>query len=226
MANKSVLLLSIGCVLAGLASQTPAQPGAAAAPQSSTPEGSSVATIDFSRIYLECAQARDLSEMMRLRENEAQTEVKDRQRVMDEKQAEIAAFRVGTPEYAARRKELVRLGIDSNVWIKMLEQDMEAQKFDWTRILYEQAQTTVAEICTERGFALVLQTREFRPEEMNGDVSIIRRFIQDRTVAYSRPGSDITDEVIRRLDAKYQAAGGKKLLSPPTAAPGPAASNP
>jgi Skp family chaperone for outer membrane proteins len=218
----------VAALLTGLAAQTWGQADGTAKPATASESAGydRIATIDFTRIYLECAQARDLSEMMRTREGEVQVEVRDRQRVMDEKQAAIGAFRVGTPDYEARRKELVRLGIESNVWIKMIEQDMEAQKFDWTRILFEQAQAIVDEICKERGLTLVLQTREFRPQEMNSDVATIRRFIQERTVAYARPTSDITQEVISRLDAKYQAAGGKKMLAPGGASTTPAAPKP
>lgn len=185
-----------------------------------------IATIDFSRIFLDCAQAKDLSELMRAREGEVQAEVRQRQKVIDEKQAALAAFRVGTPDYEAHRKELLRMSIDSNVWFKMFEQDMEVQKFEWTRVLYEQAQAAVAEISAERGLAFVLQTREYRPQEMNGDVAVLRRFIQDRAVGLARPGSDITNDVIARLDAKYQAAGGKKSLPPIAGVAAPAAGKP
>ena len=49
-------------------------------------------------------------------------------------------------------KDLVRLNIDANVWLKVTEQQVDQEKFDWTRIIYEQAVQVASDIAKERGY--------------------------------------------------------------------------
>ncbi len=44
----------------------------------------------------------------------------------------------------------------------------------------------------------------FDPEEAQGDVTTLRRMIQDQTVLHHIEQVDITDQVIERLDTAYQ----------------------
>ncbi len=178
-----------------------------------------VAVLDLVRIFDECAQIKALNEIIQKKTEEITKEANQRREVIETKQFELKqAFRPGTQDYNVRRKELMQLNIDANVWFKLTEEEVEQDRFHWTRVIYEQAVSAAAEVARERGFDVVLQRTEFRPLDpgVEQNVQVLRRMIQERQLVYHVPEVDITDTVIRRLDAAYQAAGGKKQLDPGT----------
>jgi Skp family chaperone for outer membrane proteins len=185
-------------------------------PASSAPaaDAGRVAVVDVVRIFNECAQIKDLNDKMKQDSDDFTKEANQRRKVIEDKQIALGAFTPGTSDYESRRKELIRLNIEANVWLKVTEQGLDQEKFDWTRIIYQQTVAAAGEVARERGIELVLQSSEFRPLEIEQSIQALRRVIQDRPVLYSAAQADITDAVIRRLDRNYQAAGGKKQLSP------------
>lgn len=173
-----------------------------------------VAVLDLVRIFNECAQIQDLNEMMKQQTEEAAKEAQQRRRVIEDKQSELSAFRPGTQDFVDRRKDLARLNIDANVWFKVTEQVMDQDKFDWTRVIYENVMKSTGEIARQRGFDVVLLRNEFKPDDIEQSVPALRRAIQERSVVWNVPEIDITDLVIRKLDQDYKAAGGAKTLGP------------
>lgn len=172
----------------------------------------SIAVLDLVRVYNECAQIKDLNEMIRTRTDEVTQEANQRKDIIENKSRELAAFEPGKADYETRRKDLLRLNVDANVWFKVQEEELEREKFEWTRIIYERSITAAGEIAREQGYDLVIQRVDFRPNDIEQTVQTLRRVLQDRTVIYNVPEIDITDIVIRRLDAQYNAGGGRKQL--------------
>ncbi|MCG8405390.1 MAG: OmpH family outer membrane protein [Phycisphaerales bacterium] len=169
-----------------------------------------VGVIDFVRIFNECAEIQDLNQRIRQEEAAIQAEVKKRKEKIAEKQIALSAFQPGTADYEQRRRELMRMNIEANVWFEMAQQDLEKQKFDWTRIIYEKSAKLAGNIAKERGYDILLQFKEFKPEVIEQTVAGIRRMIQDRAVIYAVPELDITDMVIRRLNEQYRTSGGNR----------------
>lgn len=180
--------------------------------------GHRVAVVDLVKIFNECAQIQDLNELMKQQTEDAAKEAQQRRKVIEDKQTELSAFRPGSPDFLARRKDLVRLNIDANVWLKVTEQQMDQDKFDWTKVIYEKTRQVVDQIARERGYDVVLLRSEFKPDDIEQSVQNLRRVIQERHVIFHVPEVDITQLVTSRLDADYKAAGGKKQLggAPPT----------
>jgi len=208
-----IVVLGIAFVTAiGVAQSTGQSDTADAAPPAIAGAGHPVAVLDLIRVFNECAQINDLNEMIRRKTEEITKEANQRREVIENKRIELTAFQPGKPDYEARRKDLTRLNIDANVWLKMAEEEIESERFHWTRIIYEQAERAAAKTAKERGYDAVLQRTEFKPFEIEQSVPALRRMIQERFVVYSVPEIDITDLVIRQLDAMYKAGDGKQRL--------------
>ena len=133
--------------------------GQAGPPGSADAASPHTAVIDLVRVFNECAQITDLNELIRRKESELQTEAEQRRKVIELKQVELGAFRPGTADFEARRNDLRRLNIDANVWLKISEQDLEREKFEWTRVIYENTIKATGKISQEMGFDLVLQSK-------------------------------------------------------------------
>ncbi|MBK8270804.1 MAG: OmpH family outer membrane protein [Planctomycetes bacterium] len=219
MTRKNTQILVVLCVIAAFATLSTQSRGQGE-PPASTPAAASpsccVAIVDFVRVFNECTQIKDLNDVLRKQEVDVQTEAKQRQKVIEDKQIELSAFQPGTPDYQQRRKDLIRLGTEANIWLKVCEQDLEAQKFDWTKVVYQDATKVVGELATERGYQVVLQYKPFSPDDTDQTLAAVRRMIQERAVVHADPSIDITNEVINRLNKAYLAKGGKKQLMPAT----------
>lgn len=214
----TILLCIMAVLIYGLtASVGQSQPSTAA---SGGREGG-IAVLDLVRVFNECEQIKDLNEMIRKKTEEVSQEAAQRKKVIEDKQVELSAFQPGKSDHEARRKDLVRLNIEANVWLKATEEEVETQKFEWTRIIYEKSVKAAADLAQQRGIAAVIQRVDFKPDEIESNVQALRRMIQQRTVIYHAPDLDLTDEVIRRLDTEYKTAGGKKQLAPPSQPPSP-----
>jgi len=228
MNRNSIWVLCWGILLGGVAlgalsfdNPVWAQPSAAGGASAVGP-GARIAVVDFVRIFDECAQIKDLNDLILQKQEAIKAEAEQRRDVIESKQAEFAALQVGSLDYETRRKDLMRLRMEANVWLQMSEQDLDKQKFDWTRIIYEDALKAAADVARENGYDVILQKKEFDGSNIEPTVANIRRIIQDRSVVYSAPEVDVTTSVIRRLNASYKAQGGKAQLSPAgTATPTP-----
>jgi Skp family chaperone for outer membrane proteins len=220
--STAIALFCITAVLAwGLAqstgqTSTTDPPSASLSPRAAA---SSLAVLDLVRVFAECDQIKDLNELIRRKSESVAAEAAQRKKVIDDKREQLTAFQSGTPDYDARRKELMRLNIEANVWLKTSEDEVETQKFEWTRVIYEKAVKGATDLAQQRGIEAVIQRVEFKPDEIESNVQALRRMIQERTVIYNAPELDITDDVIRRLNAEYKAAGGKIQLIPTTSQP-------
>lgn len=171
-----------------------------------------MAVVDLVRIFNECAQILDLNEMIRQKNEDYSKEANQRRRTIEDKQTELSAFKPGNPDFETRKKNLIRMNIEANVWLKVAEQEVEQLKFDWTRVVYEKAMQAVTEISKERSFDLVLQKTEFKPFDIEQNIQTLRRLIQDRTVLHNSADLDISDMVIQRMNNAYKSSGGKTTL--------------
>ena len=173
-----------------------------------------VAVLDLVRVFNEAAQILDLNDEIRKSNDDYTKEATQRRKVIEEKQLELSAFKPGSPDYEARRKNLIHMNIDANVWLKVSEQEIEQRRFDWTRVVYEKAVQAAGEIAKQRGYDLVIQKFDFKPDIIaDQNLQGIQRLIRERTVVYNIPEIDITDTVIQKMNATYKAEGGKATLS-------------
>lgn len=208
LTSIGILLAVVVCGL--LVTQSLGQPGGTAATKAASP----IAVVDLVRIFNECAQIKDLNEVIRQKRDDITREGNQRKEVIEGKQTALSAFQPGKADYETRRRELLRLNTDANVWFKLMEDEVDRDMFHWTRVIYEQTMEIAGQVARESGYAVVLHRSEFKPFEIEQSVQTLRRFIQDRSVVYNIPDVDITDIVVRRMDAAYAAGGGRKQLLP------------
>ncbi len=205
---RSLVLLAAGAALALGVARTVGEP-------TGTPPAASckAGVVDLVRIFNETSQILDLNDLINQKKEEYSKEGKQRQKIIEDKQLELTAFKPGSTDYETRRKNLVRLSMEANVWLKVAEQEMEQMRFDWTKVVYERATAAACEIAKERGYEMVMQKTEWKPFEIEQNLQTLRRVIQDRSVLCWSADCDISDIVVQRMNAAYKAAGGKATLS-------------
>ena len=173
-----------------------------------------VAVIDVVRVFNEFRQTQDLNEEFEKRRRQVQDELEARDVTLDTKAEELEAFHPDSADYNKRRRELQRLRIDRENYMRFAEVEVRELFRDWTRRTYEQICQTAAEVARERGFEVVLAREEL--EEGLPDAAALKQQIRSRKVIFFNPENDITDPVLERLNRLYEHKAKRPELGPLT----------
>ena len=117
----------------------------------------------------------------------------------------------GTDDFRARRKELAMLEAEMQYFMESEGKRIEAGLARSLRSIFDDIHSVVQTVAKEKGFDVVLAVDEL-PAEIPDSPNALRQQIMLQKVMYWNPRIDMTDEVVSRLNAKYQAAGGKNSL--------------
>ncbi|MFQ5425364.1 MAG: OmpH family outer membrane protein [Phycisphaerae bacterium] len=217
--NRKALVVFVICI--ALAAVIPVTRTAGqAAPAASTGGGNRTAVIDIVRVFNESLQIRDLNERMRRQTGEYSTEAKQRQAALADAQSRLGAFKPGTKEYDNLRKEMIRMNVEFRAWADVTEADLEQQRFEWTRIVYEKTMQAAEQVAKAQGYDVVVQQTTFDASEMpEQSVQALRMAIQRRIVIYRTDEVDITNQVLARMDADYRSAGRPQQTAPSKTGP-------
>ena len=113
-------------------------------------------------------------------------------------------FKPGTAEFDQRQQELAQLE-----WELKYYQEMEGAKLERSlaaslRQIFADIQRTVGQVAQERGCDVVLAADEL-PSDTPDTTNMARQQILLQKVLYWSPRVDLTQEVVARLNAQYQA---------------------
>jgi len=109
----------------------------------------------------------------------------------------------GTEAYAARQKEVAMQEAELQWFVESQSQAVEQGLADSLRQIYDDIRRVVGEVALERGIDVVLASDQL-PPQTSGPPNQVRQQILLQKVVYWSPRVDITDEVVARLNARYQ----------------------
>ncbi len=179
-------------------------PSSAGAPSTSAAHGGgrgSTAVIDIVKVFNDFQQTMDLNAQFDQRRKEVQLEVDTRDGELNQRMRELEAFHPDSPEYGQRRREVLKLQIDRDNYLRLAEADVRDQFKLWTERTYVMICETAAKVAQERGFDMVMTT-----EALDSDVpdaNALKQQIRLRHVIYANPAVDITQDVLARLNRDY-----------------------
>lgn len=117
----------------------------------------------------------------------------------------------GTDAFRARQKELAVAEVELR-WFEETEgQKVEQGLARSLRMIYGDIQTVVAEVAKDKDLDIVVASDQI-PDEVPNSPTQVRQHILLQKVIYWSPRADITDEVVARLNSKYNAQ--KKVAQP------------
>jgi Skp family chaperone for outer membrane proteins len=176
-----------------------------------------VAVVNIPRVSENYDKTRDLEdqfEQKRVVLNQQRQELNGK--IERTKQSLKVELKPGTPEFAARRKELAMLEAEMQWFVDSEGQKIEAGMGAALLGIYDDIQKVVYEIAQERGIDLVLAADQL-PAEPPQSPNQVRQQIALQKVVFWSANVDLSNEVIVRLNEKYKAAGGKAGLAAPPA---------
>jgi Skp family chaperone for outer membrane proteins len=133
-------------------------------------------------------------------------------------------FKPESQQYQDKNQELMRAAIEFEAWGRLNQADIQREKKQQMKFLFDKIEQAVGEVAKQRGLDLVVADQRGdipNLEQMNEDQ--LRQALNLRIVLYSSSKVDITNDVIAYMDKNYKApaAGGTTGTAPaPAATPG------
>ena len=160
--------------------------GAMSAPQAATasvPEIRKIALVDMQKVLNETKQGKKARTKLE-KSSEAKSKKLEQKRATLEQEMAQLEGKTGAA-LASAQEDLQRKYMELQQMYMQLQQDLAMQEGELLEQIYKNSQGIVTSLAKEYGVDLVL--------------------IRDQTtVLYAKGGLDITDELVKRYDAKYQ----------------------
>lgn len=133
-------------------------------------------------------------------------------------------FKPESQQYQDKNQELMRAAIEFETWGRLNQADIQREKKQQMKYLFDKIEGAVGEVAKQRGLDLVVADQRGdipNLDQLNEDQ--LRSALNQRIVLYSGSKVDITNDVIALMDKNYKApaaAGSTGAAPAPTPAPG------
>jgi Skp family chaperone for outer membrane proteins len=161
-----------------------------------------VACLDVVRIFTEYERQKDLTEEMRVINQEMQDEEQRRRGQIDSLQATLDAMSDTDPAKVKRQREMLQMRIDYQTWGELMQADMGREIGLWTRRIYAEIMNATEELARREGFDIVLYKDQ--AELIGFDPDAVRDQIRSRKLLYGSPTVELTQLVLDKLNADYR----------------------
>lgn len=187
------LALSFGCVLS--VDTASAQDAAAAA----TP--SRVGLIDMAYVFKNYEKFKTLRDDLKNEIQASDQKAKSMATQIKTVQDQLKTFSEGSPEYAAKEKELAGLASDFEAFRKVAQREFLRKEADIYKTVYLEVSDAVELYAQHYKYAMILR---FNREDIN-DAKNPEAVLQsmNRQVVYHYSKYDITDAVLKYLNQRY-----------------------
>lgn len=189
-----------------------AEPASGAAAGRST----RVAAVDLVRVFNEWEQITALNNEFRKVREDLNREAETRRKALDELELKLRAYRPGSPDYAAVRKELVDQSIAFKVWFETKQQEVRGEEFRWMSTSYETACDVIRRMAERDGWDIVMQIEPFSADAAQEELPALQAQIRARKMVYCTSSNDLSRAIIDQLNMEYRAKAQPAAPTPGT----------
>jgi len=171
--------------------------GRVTADEAATDAAFPTAVCSMPKVFQEYVQTQDMLSRLNALNRELQAEQDSRTAAIKERQAGLDALVRGSEAHAKLAESVEKQEIELRIWQETQQARLRRQHRLMTEGMYKQITTVTGEIAAERGIQVVLNRTE-----MELSTNAAQQLLQPH-VLYASEATDITDEVIRRLNEQY-----------------------
>ena len=202
LAVLMVCLIATGC---WLLSPGQAQPAPAAG-------RSAIGVLNVPQIFRDSREFKAMTAQFEQRATQLKSNADAQEKALADRAEDIRRrFQPDTKDYQDRMRELLTERIRYRVTLEVESKDMLLEHQRLTEAFYSKLCRVVDDIAREQGFDVVLYREEFQTRSAQGSEELLA-MIRQRKILYCSTRADITDTVLKRLDA---------MVDAPAAAPAP-----
>ncbi len=181
--------------------------------QNTGPRGASrVAVVDVVKVFGECQRQKDLAEELKQLQDKLEAENQKRRQAIDALQATVDAMDPNDPSRANKTRELLARQIDYKNWFDLKQADITREVALWTAKIYNDIVAATSATAEKDGIDVVMYREEI---QLRGDPNEVQAQIRARKVVYSSAGTDITAQVLAKVDSDYRSAPKQPMLPAP-----------
>lgn len=175
------------------------------AQDSSSP--TAVATVDLNAVITQSKASTAQEQSRAGREAQIQTEGQSKNDQLQKLRADMDLLAPGSSARQAKEKELRAALVEAQVWQQVSQAEEQATRSREFLALYEAANQAVAAVAKDRGVDIVLTAGQLPDlaQLARADAQQIAAILQNRKVLYNAQSADITQSVLARMNADFDA---------------------
>ena len=177
---------------------------AASATAQSSGDATRVAVIDLQQVIEQCAQQKAFQQQNAAKGEELKTENERRRGELQSMLTQLEPLNPGSEPWLAKRDEIQEKQMSLQVWAQVAEQQANLERARQFATLYLAANDATAKVAQAQNIDLVLQGGDL-PDLMRLTPDALQSVAQSRKVIYAADTLDITQAVLARTDADYNA---------------------
>jgi len=165
-----------------------------------------IAIANPARIFNEMQETKDLKVKLENDRKSLEAQEREKREKIKALQDERDQLKSDTPQYAERNKALLSAAIEFKTWGEIMQADVQRTQKIQMKSLFEKIQAATAEVAKEKGISLVIaEQKPDVPDNLEQiTVDQLRLVITQRNVLFAEEATDISNEVIALVDAKYK----------------------
>jgi Skp family chaperone for outer membrane proteins len=170
-----------------------------------------VGAANIQKIFTDVKETKDLETKLKARGDELQKQANDIQGRVQTLKQQRDQFKAGSEEYNRANQELNRSLVQAQIETQVLQQELAREQKRQTKAMFDKVITAVGEVAKEKQYSIIVA--QIVPPEPSDDqmerlnVEQLINLLRQQNILYLAPESDITAEVITRLDAAYASQG-------------------
>ncbi len=163
-----------------------------------------VAVIDLQQVIEQCAQQKTFQQQNAAKGEELKTENERRRGELQSMLTQLEPLNPGSEPWLAKRDEIQEKQMSLQVWAQVAEQQANLERARQFATLYLAANDATAKVAQAQGIDLVLLGGDL-PNLLRLTPEALESVAQSRKVIYAADTLDITQAVLARTDADYNA---------------------
>lgn len=182
---------------------------AAARAGAQTAEPIRVAVCNPAKVFEQMDERKVIQDKLSAERERQRAEAQRRRAEIDQLAQQVRDLKPGSPLYDEKSQLALQKTVEFDVWARLTEATMLRQEREQIIALYEKVREACKEVAVARKLDLVIA--EHRPEIPQNRDNLTREqlnaILAQNDVLFSNDRADITAEVVRVLNAKYNAGG-------------------
>lgn len=157
-------------------------------------------------------RSKDIREKMSQRGQQAEAEQRARREKIEQLRQSLGMLEPGTPAHKQQMDQLDDLLAEYDAWVKKQSRQAQRMQEYATRTMYQDLRSGIAAVAQAKGAHTVLFYESDPPPAKDLQELMLR--IQSTEVLYNDGTNDITDDVLKHLNAKWakESAAGEPVL--------------
>ncbi len=205
MKNRSLVMWSL-LVVSALSAARPSSASAQAA--GAQPAAPKIAVANPSKIFLGMKEKTDVQQKLAQQRDALVAEGRSRGQKVEDLKAAMELLKPDAPQYEEANKQFVTAAIEFKNWRELSEQQSARNEKLQTKMLFDKITTQIADVAKERGIDLVIAEQPpVDIEKINAEQ--LTQLMAQRQVLYTNATADVTNDVITKLDERYNVTNKK-----------------